>query len=364
MNRALLALATLALAVFLGWDILTEEWDRSQAREIDPSDLSTASTRDELRSWIIAHPDDTSLLVWSYDPRTGQRMDGGIDHRPDEHRPAGTVAFLPLIVEWARAVPVQSDPIPLAEWEAWWLQGTPESFGHVDAVRRAGAEPNTRATVSEFDILSALVRSADPAAADWLANRVEVDDPPPPMLAVALAGPRHDAPDTPVSGQPLQERIDVARRFVEDTTWRTEEQQWRGTPAAERDWLHGQRLEDMWPTASPRALAELLARTATVRVQRGPYARLADLLSWPQEHADLHAYDRFGGTSFAAPGVVVEAAFAMEAGRPTRIVVLMTHGMAYRPWTSLVESNSHQTLVRTLLDDDDAVRALAKALSK
>lgn len=349
--------------------VLLFQWSLVLSWFTDPMGFAPARTEDEVIAWMLDHSDRVSLVAWSVSP-SGEVLPAwpAVRHEPEALRPSGVIGALPLALRWSQEVSqgerMETDAVALADWDLDWLP-TVDHLAHQSALARHGLAPGDEATVTEADVVRALLRDRDQAAAGWLAREVsgldvawsDALDLPPFTLHAGdrLAWSNHGQAD-PVASPGSPAWADAAAGLLEefrhDPSFREPELHFRANGGGRLDWSDVVVLQSIGPRASAVEVARMVGRIATGGlVSRSASGRLARLLEWPMASRDKQSYRAFGGLSDAGEGYVVEVAYAMPRQGPTRVVVLMLEGLGHRTWTTMTSTLSHHGLLRRLLDE-------------
>jgi beta-lactamase class A len=341
----------------------------------------------ELVDWMLDHPEQVSIVVSGGAPSGELQWNGAIV------RPLASTFKTIVLAAYAReAASGRVDPdevVPIEEISRWLIEGT-DGGSHAAMLERYG----TGAGVRLDDVAAAMIAYSANTAADVLLDRLgrnaiaeTVDVLGLPSLATAAAPPAGAVGLLGLDdlGSSAAARLDTLASMdaeaVDAAAWERSDAFAAAPGATAADTLEALaelaswdlqlRLSDTLPwRASPTDMHDLLVR---VLVEERLGAEATEIvrahLSWPLEDAALAArFSALTAKEGAAPGTL--AVHGM--GRPraggaagvARTIVLSVHGLDYEAWTAQVESGSLQALALTLIDEPDAVTALATALER
>ncbi|MEY4577986.1 MAG: hypothetical protein RL701_2689 [Pseudomonadota bacterium] len=142
--------------------------ERSEGAEL----ANKLVTSQDMLDYVAAHPEQVSIASWD----VGQE-DEGLFFHAERLQPAAGALEMNVLAQYARAVAqgVQSEDelIPVATWERYWLSQT-DGGAHISALQEArarGVLEQDRGAIRMRDLVRALVRYGDHAAADLLLDR-------------------------------------------------------------------------------------------------------------------------------------------------------------------------------------------------
>ncbi|MEP6561937.1 MAG: serine hydrolase, partial [Nakamurella sp.] len=338
---------------------------------VDSPDTSTAAG---WLGYLAAHQADISLTI----------EDGRgafVEHRAQEPAPAASAAKVVHLLAYAAAVNAgrfsPDQPVPIADWEAWYLPGL-DGGAHGAALQAIGvANDGVRAadpagTVRMDDIVAAMIEFSDNAAADYLRHLLgdaslraagaaggaaELELPSYLGEAIALLVPA----DAPKPGLSRPDRAAVqlalAQRYMSDPHYRVRVQ---ATPApalaAQQEWA------ESTTATTALALAALHKKLSTTASEDPTDVGAADArrqLEWPPVPPGAIALGVKGG---AYPGVINEAMTLRRQDGTTAVAVLLVRRMPADAWTAGLTSFAHQELLLAALQDPAILDRLSCAV--
>ncbi len=340
------------------------------ARGCVPPDPSTAdtSTAAGWLGYLAAHRSDVGLLV--DDGRSGV-----LRHRSWVPSPTASAVKVLHLAAYADAVDRgRLDPtqrVPVAAWEAWYLPGL-DGGAHVQALGalgvpvRGGAAADPSTTVTLDDLVTAMIRFSDNAAADylrdllgdwalrWAARTVGWFRPAlPSFLGSAILLLR---PDAAHRDHRADAELQLAKRFSRDAAFRAGI---RALPVP--DLQTQQRWADRTSAASPAALTALHRRLSG----RGgdpdrPGSALArQHLEWPPAPPGAIGLGAKGGSY---PGIITEGLTLRRTDGTTASAMLMVRRMPSAEWSSALQSFAHQELLLAAMQDKAVLDRVGCAL--
>lgn len=326
-------------------------------------------TADGWVGWLAEHRRDVALVL--EDGRGGE-----LAHRESVPAPSASASKVIHLAAHARGVSEgRIDPeemLRIADWEAWYAAGT-DAGAHPSALEHLGIpHDGLRAldperTVRLADVVTAMIRFSDNAAADLLRDRLgdralldaaaaggwrDADLPSFLGQVVALLEPELAAPP----GAPREERaaaeLTLARRYAADPAFAAQVGD-RPAPGPERllAWADGT------GTATANGLTALHRSIAT-----GSFGAGAELARRELERSappdDAIGLGFKGGS---LPGVLAEALTLRRKDGTTASAVLLVRRMPVDAWLTATQSLAHQEMLLAALDDPEGVRCTLAA---
>ncbi|NHU43558.1 serine hydrolase [Rhodococcus sp. A14] len=262
-----------------------------------PADITTAAG---WVGYVGSHPDDIAFVVDDGRGRT-------VEHRTGDTVPLASAIKVVHLAAYARAVASgeldPAEPVPLSEWERWYLPNT-DGGAHPKALQRLGVtEPG--ATVPLEQMVIAMIQESDNAVPDYLRDRLGDA-----ALADAAAQCGWDDLEVPTllgstialldPAMSRDARWDAARRYAHDDAYR--EQVVRMSPGDNFPAVTA-RVQESGVTGSAAGLASL--HRAIASGDFGPGSDVARrTLEWQPAPPGLDGPGFKGGN---LPGVVTEA---------------------------------------------------------
>ncbi|MDV6242682.1 serine hydrolase [Rhodococcus opacus] len=264
---------------------------------LPPADITTAAG---WVGYVGSHPDDITFVVDDGRGRT-------VEHRTGDTVPLASAIKVVHLAAYARAVASgeldPAEPVPLSEWERWYLPNT-DGGAHPKALQRLGVtEPG--ATVPLAQMVTAMIQESDNAVPDYLRDRLGDA-----ALADAAAQGGWDDLEVPTllgstialldPAMSRDARWDAARRYAHDDAYR--EQVVRMSPGDNFPAVTA-RVQESGVTGSAAGLASL--HRAIASGDFGPGSDVARrTLEWQPAPPGLDGPGFKGGN---LPGVVTEA---------------------------------------------------------
>ncbi|WP_206032098.1 MULTISPECIES: serine hydrolase [Rhodococcus] len=264
---------------------------------LPPADITTAAG---WVGYVGSHPDDIAFVVDDGRGRT-------VEHRTGDTVPLASAIKVVHLAAYARAVASgeldPAEPVPLSEWERWYLPNT-DGGAHPKALQRLGVtEPG--ATVPLEQMVIAMIQESDNAVPDYLRDRLGDA-----ALADAAAQCGWDDLEVPTllgstialldPAMSRDARWDAARRYAHDDAYR--EQVVRMSPGDNFPAVTA-RVQESGVTGSAAGLASL--HRAIASGDFGPGSDVARrTLEWQPAPPGLDGPGFKGGN---LPGVVTEA---------------------------------------------------------
>ena len=264
---------------------------------LPPADITTAAG---WVGYVGSHPDDIAFVVDDGRGRT-------VEHRTGDTVPLASAIKVVHLAAYARAVASgeldPAEPVPLSEWERWYLPNT-DGGAHPKALQRLGVtEPG--ATVPLEQMVIAMIQESDNAVPDYLRDRLGDA-----ALADAAAQGGWDDLEVPTllgstialldPAMSRDARWDAARRYAHDDAYR--EQVVRMSPGDNFPAVTA-RVQESGVTGSAAGLASL--HRAIASGDFGPGSDVARrTLEWQPAPPGLDGPGFKGGN---LPGVVTEA---------------------------------------------------------
>ncbi|WP_368681147.1 serine hydrolase [Rhodococcus opacus] len=250
--------------------------------------------------YVGSHPDDIAFVVDDGRGRT-------VEHRTGDTVPLASAIKVVHLAAYARAVASgeldPAEPVPLSEWERWYLPNT-DGGAHPKALQRLGVtEPG--ATVPLEQMVIAMIQESDNAVPDYLRDRLGDA-----ALADAAAQGGWDDLEVPTllgstialldPAMSRDARWDAAQRYAHDDAYR--EQVVRMSPGDDFPAVTA-RVQESGVMGSAAGLASLHRAIATGDF--GPGSDVARrTLEWQPAPPGLDGLGFKGGN---LPGVVTEA---------------------------------------------------------
>lgn len=335
-------------------------------------------TADHMLDYLVAYPDDVSIVVATLSDSGVLQADGeeAVLHNADEPMPLATTVRLIHLAAWARAAEDgrlnAEGPVPAERWSSWHL---PRSDGgaHAAALEDLGLSdpPAAAAAVPWSAIVRAMIRHTDTAALALIRDELgdpalsavirdgglTTHDPVGSLLGRLLLGSNHEVPTgdpdqlQALGSQPLQARTLIAADLLDrwrDPAWQDAERHWREHDAPVGRLRRQAMMAELFPRASAGDYARMLAGISSDRfLSPAVAARMREHLQWPMAVGDnakrLASYASTGG---ALPGVVVHAMYLTprqgDFAGETRVVVLMMRRMPMSAWLRLRDTSGHR----------------------
>lgn len=320
---------------------------------LPPADITTAT------GWIGyagSHPDDITFVVDDGRGRT-------VEHRAGDTVPLASAIKVVHLAAYARAVTSgeldPAEPVPLSEWERWYLPNT-DGGAHPKALQRLGVtEPDD--TVSLEQMVTAMIQESDNAVPDYLRDRLGDA-----ALADAAAQAGWDDLEVPTllgstialldPAMSRDARWDAAQRYARDGAYR--EQVTRMSPGDDFPAVTA-RVRESGVAGSAAGLAALHGAIASGDF--GPGSDVArEHLEWQPAPAGLDGLGFKGGN---LPGVVTEAMTIRRFDGTAATAVLLTSNLSSADYLNVIGGNfAHQQLLLEAMTDPDTMSQLSCAV--
>ena len=359
-------------------------WEDLSDGSVEAKQLRNLS---DVLDYIAAHKDNVSLALFDI----GAEADG-FYLNADALRPLVSTVELQILLaysaQFASGELSQDAPVSVEEWERYSLprtDGGAHSYAR-ETLEKRGAIKN--GAVRLQDVVQAMVRDNDDAAADYLLGklgRARVDAVP------AQLGMPDEEPAWPMSGQILSwqntqlnsDPMQLAKRYRSLERKRYADIAWQlfealGQPqrsAAEHTRLDDDGLElalleqsELTRVVSPRgrarAYAQLMARIARGDLPGAEQARAA--LAWPLKNPELQGkFDSVATKPGSLPSVLTSVYFARPKGHEkTRVLVLFLDHLPIAVWLQLMQKFLHERFELQLLGDDAFFEQVKQRLSQ
>lgn len=311
--------------------------------------------------WIAQHPGDVSLVI---DDGRGERL----AYREADPAPTASASKVLHLASYARAVAEgrlnPDEPVPVGDWEAWYLPGTdggahPAALDSLEVAHDGVRALDPQRTVRLDDMVATMIRVSDNAVPDFLRQRLGDD-----ALRRAGADAGWPAAELPsflgqviaLLAPELLERNGewaLAQRYATDPALRADLNA-RPLPAPEvqADWAEG--------TGSASAAQLTAIHRAISTGSFGPGAELArSHLEWQPPPPGVLGLGFKGGS---LPGVLTEAMTLRRTDGSTASAVLLVRRMPLPDWQRARESYAHQELLITAMSDQGVTERVRCAL--
>ncbi|GAF44692.1 serine hydrolase [Rhodococcus wratislaviensis] len=320
---------------------------------LPPADITTASG---WVGYVGSHPDDVAFVVDDGRGRT-------VEHRAADTVPLASAIKVVHLAAYARAVASgeldPAEPVPLSEWERWYLPNT-DGGAHPKALQRLGVtDPD--ATVPLEQMVTAMIQESDNAVPDYLRDRLGDA-----ALADAAAQGGWDDLEVPTllgstialldPAMSRDARWDAAQRYAHDGAYR--EQVMRMAPGDDFPAVTA-RVQESGVTGSAAGLASLHRAIATGDF--GPGSDVArEHLEWQPAPPGLDGLGFKGGN---LPGVVTEAMTIRRSDGTVATAVLLTSHLSSEDYLNVIGGNfAHQQLLLEAMTDPDTASQLSCAV--
>lgn len=333
-------------------------------------DWAEIDSSERVLEYLVAHPDNYSLVAYEVGPDGEPQELTRIAHRPDTPRVLASTMKIVVLAALARAEAAGDidldDEVRLGDWDSWYLAGLdggahPAAYNRLDIPHEEGRAKEPDAMISLSKVAFAMIRFSDNAATDVLVDRlgdhldaavaeVAGQEPISPIFDVMVHGLTHDDPcAAPVP--PLDRRERAARIEA-------------GVPITgisdQRTMTHC-----LFPRGTAEGYARLMAEVVSgQKVSADASAMMADVLDWPMEfEANREEFSTFGTKGGALPGVLTEASFMHPRDGQRWVVVLFMDDMSGSAWFALLGSFAQQEFMRKLAVDPEFRRTVARRLA-
>ncbi|HBL31671.1 MAG TPA: hypothetical protein DD490_33020 [Acidobacteria bacterium] len=340
------------------------------------------ATPDQILGYLVAHRDDVSLVSYTVTPAgTPDPADPVLRVNAWRPMPLASTIKIVLLAAYAREVAAgrldPQEPIPLAQWDAFYLPTIDEGVHAASlaelgfASDELGFAVDPSATVPLDRILAMMIKHSDNAGADLLLARIGEaavratiaaagllrQDVPPPLTGLfLLAGNHEDGPLSPARLQELSRqtpeqraaRIQELEALYLDPAWKIDELTWAlsRTPPSPR--LVARAAHRLFPRGSAAEYARIMAGVATgTFLSPQISAIMRPHLEWPMASPQLaEIFSSYGTKGGSIAGVITEASWNVPrvgdfAGK-TRVSVLFFREMPLWAFDSLEASHAQQ----------------------
>lgn len=327
----------------------------------------------EFLSWVESNRDSVGLVV----TETGS-TEPHISLNPEKAFPLASTRKVLILGAYAVKVadgsldPMQ--PVSVEDVERWYWQGT-DGGAHEMAKKEWVQQGKINGSVGLAldDVVHAMIRWSDNAAADYVLDRVGGRN------AVAefakRVGMKSQGPLMPIFGEFIAwstEDVDEWSKFEADARARRAEELAEKTPPSA--------LEDLkLPTVSAQFE---FAKTGTAGVPREWASLMSSLhegslpveaidvtrrhLEWPLQAfpSNRQKFESFGAKGGSLPGVLTEAMYIEPKGSKAWSVAMFMRDVPAKDWRPLVQSFVHQRFILGLIEDDELRDEAKQALSE
>ncbi|TQC50244.1 serine hydrolase [Rhodococcus sp. WS4] len=320
---------------------------------LPPADITTASG---WVGYVGSHTDDVAFFVDDGRGRT-------VEHRAGDTAPLASAIKVVHLAAYARAVAAgeldPAEPVPLTEWERWYLPDT-DGGAHPRALQRLGVtDPN--AAVPLGQMVTAMIQESDNAVPDYLRDRLGDDA----LVDAAAQGGWTDLEVPTLLGSTIalldpamsrDARWDAARRYAHDGTYR--EQVMRMSPGDDFPAVTA-RVQESGVAGTAAGLAAL--HRAIASGDFGPGSDDArEHLEWQPAPPGLDGLGFKGGN---LPGVVTEAMTIRRPDGTVATAVLLTSNLSSADYLDVIGGNfAHQQLLLEAMTDPDTMSQLSCAV--
>lgn len=371
-------------------------WSTIRGLAADAGSLTGLAEPDQMLNFVQENPDKVSLVVYSIDENGRPLTDEhSLFWQADTPVPTVGLGQLLLLATYARQVEAGTlnpdQPVSMQDWQAFYLPNT-DAQVHLQALN-ALAVPTTRQglaedptqTVALGDVVWAMIRFSDEAAADYLltlfgpaaieTTLVEAGLPidlPLPTLSLGrkLSWRNHAEPaqSATVAAEKAalsaEERATVAAewvtRYQQDASWREAEVVWRGQGGRVTDLTFELPLAAAYlPSVSAEVYAQAMAQVAAgTFISPAVSTRMQDVLGWPMNTLEVEAqFSRVGTKVGLQPGVISEVTYLTPregsfAGQ-TRVTAILLHDLSAAAYLRLRQTLGYQRLMVVLATDAD-----------
>lgn len=376
MNRSRWVLAVGGIAGLLAMCLVVTPFARDQMLEVsrvwrersEGADLADKLvSTDSFLDYSKTHPDQIAIASWDIGDEAN-----GIYFNAERSQPASTASALLVLAAYAREAD-PSVPVTVEQWERFFLPGT-DGGAHQAALldarangalrddanaslfAGASASPSPEAQTRLDDVVRAMIRHADPAAADLLMEHMGRARLTERVLGLGFAA---DAVPMPRSGITLSLLQDAAapellarfhsreraayvaatwQRFDklrEDAEFRTRTQELlsrRGITFSLRE--TAELSAAFLPRAAAGDYARLMQQVVSGELQGAQYMRTQ--LEQPSAASEDDELDSFGGLRGSQPGMYASVTYGRARGQNrTRVLAIMLHKLPIGVWLHL-----------------------------
>ncbi|WP_309139076.1 serine hydrolase [Nocardia cyriacigeorgica] len=312
----------------------------------EPAPAAGVATADEWLGRVHADPANISLAI---DDGQGHT----IERRADDQQPIASAVKVVSLAAYARAVAAGAldphEPVPVSDWERWYLPGT-DGGAHPAARARLTGE-----TVTLDQLVSTMIRESDNAAPDYLRHRLGDQA----LIDAAAAGGWHDYTPSSKLGEMIglldpgsDDEWALAERYTNDADYRTTIQS-KTMPPLDIQWAWAETTA----TGSARQLASMHRAIATGSF--GPGSEVARAhVEWQQPPAGFAAIGFKGGSY---PGVLADAIYLRRADGTVATAVLLNRRMPEATFASALATLSQQEVLVRAMTEPAMWRRLACA---
>jgi D-alanyl-D-alanine carboxypeptidase len=360
------------------WDII--------ALTAEESYTNPLNTPDEVLTYLQTYPDSFGLMAYTVNPDGSPVEESMVAHNADQPMTLASTIKIVVLGAYAREVAAgrvdPAQPIPLAEWERFYLPDTdggahPAALDDLQIPHTNGFANDPAQTVTLDQVVGAMIRFSDNAATDVLLYRLGQE-----AIAATIseAGLTHQEPPVPLSGvflmwQNHEEELTEAH-LAELTTLPREQfaaQAWamsdqlRGDDVwyqAERTWRTTERrvmsirlqtqAVSLSPNGTARDYATLMGKVATnTFLSPEVSAVMRPHLEWPMQFEGNQAeFTALGSKGGSLARVLTGATYYIPkagdfAGQP-RVVVLFMNEIPFSAWLTLSGNFAQQGFEREL----------------
>lgn len=333
-------------------DTTAPDTSTTVAAECEPPPSSDVTTPEGWIGYIAENPDSVALAI---DDGNGNTY----EHRADQAQPLASAVKVVHLAAYAQAVDAgrldPNEPVPVAEWERWYLPNT-DGFAHPRALERLGvAGPDDTVTLDE--IVSAMIQESDNAAPDYLLDRLGDDA----LRDAAAQGGWEDFEAPTMLGNTLamfdpaldsRDAVhEAAARYADDPSYRDELTE---TMLGDDLFADIARIQEFGNTGTAADLAAL--HSAISDGTFGPGSEIARAhLEWQPVPEGLEGVGFKGGS---LPGILTDAMTFRHEDGTLSTAVLLVDGMSEDDYAAAFETLPHQGLLVAAANDLDTLERI------
>ena len=342
-----------------------------------------------MTDFIVTQPQETAVVTYTFD-QNGNMVedDSALFHNADEPLVVASVMKIAVLAAYAEAVANgdldPDEPVPVAEWERFYLPGS-DGGAHALGLRRLALAPDEMgfavdqtAVVTLDDLATIMMHYSGNAATDYLLARVGQENvtaviqthlphhtPIHYTLGYALAVFNHELPFSLEWLLPVQANVangdfsDLDRLidlYQNDASWRQAQLDFivnlgSQTIAGDEMWTYQETAVQLMPQGTARDYAQMMAQIGSGQfisadVSALMQQKMATVASdWPLR---LLYFDRFAAKDGVTAGVLSVAAYAIpKRGNlrgQQRVVILLTNGLPLELFAHQVQFQGHYLL--------------------
>jgi D-alanyl-D-alanine carboxypeptidase len=352
---------------------------------------SRLKTPEGLLEYIIAHPQDVSLVA--YEIGNSQK---GIFYNADEKRPLASTIKILILAEYARQVDwgilSPNELVNLSDFDIYYLPGT-DGNAHPDALKELKTKGyiNSLNQVELRQIAWAMIRFSDNAATDYLIERLgrnnldklvedlelQNQDIPLPIIGQILAWSNQRLSNNFVERlnhyQSMKRKEYENEVYINTETWQNH-QEFRAVEIKKtqsKNWLKFQEQQVISQALNCGGTAKVYALImekiySSSLISPAADKIMRDHLEWQMEFAgNQQEIDAFGFKNGSLPGIITEACYLKpKKAKNARVFALFLENLQAGVWFQMLQNYVQQDFEYKLLGDESFFELVRQKLQQ